>query len=487
MSVIENNFKSKDDLIKEIDKTIKYFKDGDIIEGKVVNIARDEVLVDVNYKTEGVIPAKELSVARSAKPEDIVSMGEVVQTLVIQKEDKEGRLILSKKRAQYEKAWEDVAKVKETNEIIEGKIIEAVKGGAIVDIGLRGFLPASQLETHRVRDITPYIGQTLEFKVIELDKNRNNVVLSHRAITEESVAANRSEFLASLQKGQIYKGTVSSITNFGAFVDIGGTDGLVHISELSWQHIEHPSEAVKVGQEVTVEVLSIEDDRERVSLSIKATQEDPWQVFASNHAIGQIVPGEIVKIVTFGAFIKVADGIEGLVHISELSGKHISSADQVGKVGDKVFAKIVDIDLDRRRISLSIKQASDLVDLGSDDFDPALYGAAQDFDSNGNYIFPEGFDPETNEWKQGFEDEKAAWEANYMKAREAWEEHKEYVKKLAEAEAQITETEGSKTAKSRLRKKSSGNQSQTFGDDIQTVNSLEGNADLAALKDSLKG
>ncbi|MDR0950729.1 MAG: 30S ribosomal protein S1 [Candidatus Ancillula sp.] len=481
-AVAVNDFKSTEDMLAEIDKTLKSFKDGDVLTGEIVKIDRDEVLVDVKYKTEGVIPAKELSLQKNARPEDVVNIGDTVDALVIQKEDKEGRLILSKKRAVYEKAWTEAQKVKDEDGIIEGKVIEIVKGGAIVDIGLRGFLPASLIETRRVRDLDPYLNKTMDFKIIELDKQRNNVVLSHRAIVEESEIEERSKFMEGLEVGQIRKGVVSSITNFGAFIDLGGVDGLVHVSELSWNHVDHPSEVVKVGQEVTVEVTGIEDDRERVSLSIKATQEDPWQIFARNHAIGQIVPGQIVKLVTFGAFIKVADGIEGLVHISELSNKHIASADQIAKVGDNVFAKIVDIDLERRRISLSIKQANDMVDPESEEFDPALYGAATDFDEQGNYIYPEGFDPETNEWKAGFEEQKAAWEANYLQARKIWEAHRVFIKELREKEANVEESAPEPVKAKRTRKKSNGDQS--FGETEHTT-ALGDNADLAALKESL--
>src|SRR5881397_3914772 len=206
------------------------------------------------------------------------------------KEDKEGRLILSKKRAQYERAWGTIEKIKEEDGIAEGTVIEVVKGGLILDIGLRGFLPASLVEMRRVRDLQPFVGKTLEAKIIELDKNRNNVVLSRRAYLEQTQSEVRSEFLNKLAKGQVRTGVVSSIVNFGAFVDLGGVDGLVHVSELSWKHIDHPSEVVEVGQEVTVEVLDVDMDRERVSLSLKATQEDPWQAFARTHAIGQVVP-----------------------------------------------------------------------------------------------------------------------------------------------------------------------------------------------------
>ena len=282
--VAVNDIGSEEDFLAAIDETIKYFNDGDIVEGTIVKVDRDEVLLDIGYKTEGVIPSRELSIKHDVDPNEVVSVGDEVEALVLQKEDKEGRLILSKKRAQYERAWGTIEKVKEEDGVVKGTVIEVVKGGLILDIGLRGFLPASLVEMRRVRDLQPYVGQELEAKIIELDKNRNNVVLSRRAWLEQTQSEVRSEFLNQLQKGQIRKGVVSSIVNFGAFVDLGGVDGLVHVSELSWKHIDHPSEVVEVGDEVTVEVLDVDMDRERVSLSLKATQEDPWQHFARTHA-----------------------------------------------------------------------------------------------------------------------------------------------------------------------------------------------------------
>ena len=408
-----NDIGTAEEFLAAVEATLKFFNDGDLIEGIVVKIDRDEVLLDVGYKTEGVIPSRELSIRHDADPSEIVTVGDTVEALVLQKEDKEGRLILSKKRAQYERAWGDVEKIREADGTVTGTIIEVVKGGLIVDIGLRGFLPASLIELRRVRDLAPYLGQKVEAKILELDKNRNNVVLSRRALLEESQSANRSTFLADLAKGQIRTGVVSSIVNFGAFIDLGGVDGLVHVSELSWKHIEHASEVVEIGQEVTVEVLEVDQDRERVSLSLKATQEDPWAVFARTHAIGQYAPGKVTKLVPFGAFVRVADGIEGLVHISELSSKHIELAEQVVSVNQDVFVKVIDIDLERRRISLSLKQANEEVDPQGTDFNPALYGMAADYDNAGNYKYPEGFDPATNEWKSGFDEARAKWEKEY--------------------------------------------------------------------------
>jgi small subunit ribosomal protein S1 len=439
--VAVNDIGSEEAFLAAIDETIKYFNDGDIVDGTVVKVDRDEVLLDIGYKTEGVIPARELSIKHDIDPSEVVKVGDPVEALVLQKEDKDGRLILSKKRAQYERAWGTIEKIKEEDGVVTGTVIEVVKGGLILDIGLRGFMPASLVEMRRVRDLQPYVGRELEAKIIELDKNRNNVVVSRRLWLEQTQAEVRQSFLHQLQKGQIRKGVVSSIVNFGAFVDLGGVDGLVHVSELSWKHIDHPSEVVEVGQEVMVEVLEVDLDRERVSLSLKSTQEDPWQAFARVHQIGQIVPGKVTKLVPFGAFVRVDDGIEGLVHISELAERHVEIPEQVVQVGNDVMVKIIDIELERRRISLSLKQANEAAEAIGDHFDPTLYGMAADYDDEGNYKYPEGFDPETGEWLEGYETQRDQWEREYAEAHGRWEAHKRQIEAARKAEAEAAGSE----------------------------------------------
>jgi small subunit ribosomal protein S1 len=345
-----------EELHEAIEASVKDFNDGEILLGTVVKVDRDEVLLDIGYKSEGVIPTKELSIRHDVDPSQVVKVGDEVEALVLQKEDKEGRLILSKKRAQYERAWGRIEEVMQSGGTIKGPVIEVVKGGLILDIGLRGFLPASLVDLRRVRDLHPFVGTELEAKIIELDRNRNNVVLSRRAHLEESQSEGRKKFLESLQKGERRKGTVSSIVNFGAFVDLGGVDGLVHVSELSWKHVDHPSEVVQVGQEVEVEVLDVDLERERVSLSLKATQEDPWKEFERKYSAGEIIDGQVTKLVPFGAFVRVAAGIEGLVHISEISDQHVESPEAVLTVGDEVRVKVIEVDVPRRRISLSMRQ-----------------------------------------------------------------------------------------------------------------------------------
>ena len=273
----------------------------------------------------------------------------------------------------------------------------------------------------RVRDLQPYVGKELEAKIIELDKNRNNVVLSRRAWLEQTQSEVRQTFLRPCRRARSAPAWSPRIVNFGAFVDLGGVDGLVHVSELSWKHIDHPSEVVEVGQEVTVEVLDVDMDRERVSLSLKATQEDPWQQFARTHAIGQVVPGKVTKLVPFGAFVRVDEGIEGLVHISELAERHVEIPEQVVQVGDEIFVKVIDIDLERRRISLSLKQANEgvVVGRGRDVRPDALRHGRRRTTTQGNYMYPEGFDPETGEWLEGYEKQREAWEQQYAEAHAA--------------------------------------------------------------------
>src|SRR5687767_15519633 len=384
--VAVNDIGSEEDFLAAIDQTIKYFNDGDIVEGVIVKVDRDEVLLDIGYKTEGVIPSRELSIKHDVDPNEVVKVGDEIEALVLQKEDKEGRLILSKKRAQYERAWGTIEKIKEEDGVVTGTVIEVVKGGLILDIGLRGFLPASLVEMRRVRDLQPYVGKEIEAKIIELDKNRNNVVLSRRAFLEETQKDQREQFLDNLRPGEVRKGVVSSVVNFGAFVDLGGMDGLIHVSELSWQHVDHPNQVVQVGDEVTVQVLEVDLSRERISLSLKATQQDPWQQFASGHQVGELVYGRVTKLVPFGAFVQVGEGIEGLVHISEMAAHHVDLPDQVVSPGEELWVKIIDLDLERRRISLSIKQAAEGGTVAAEYQD--LYGEHA-YDEHGNYIGPD--------------------------------------------------------------------------------------------------
>jgi len=355
---------SPEEMEQFIDTTLTSFEEGDIVTGTVVKIEHDEVLLDIGYKSEGVIPARELSIRKDADPSELVSIGDEVEALVLMKEDKEGRLVLSKKRAEYEHAWKRIEELFEAGETVEGEVIEVVKGGLIVDIGLRGFLPASLVDLRRVKDLQSYLGEKLDARIIEMDRNRNNVVLSRRVILEEGRKQDRNELLSKLQEGMILPGTVSSIVDFGAFVDLGGIDGLVHISELSWSHVTHPSEVVKVGDPVEVKILEVNVKRERISLGLKQTQTDPWKDLVAAFPIGAIVEGKVTKLVSFGIFVDLGDGVEGLVHISEMARGHVETPDQVVAVDDVIDVKVMEIDEQRRRISLSMRAAAD--ELGYD-------------------------------------------------------------------------------------------------------------------------
>jgi small subunit ribosomal protein S1 len=275
----------------------------------------------------------------------------------------------------------------------------------------------------RVRDLRPYLGRELDAKIIEMDRNRGNVVLSRRAWLEANRPGTRSELLSTLSPKQVRKGVVSSIAAFGVFVDLGGVDGLVHVSQLSWKHVDHPSEVVGLGQEVLVEVLEVDQERGRVSLSMRATQEDPWHAFARVRSIGQLVPGRVTKLVPFGAFVRLEDGVEGLVHISELTEERIERPEDVIRPGAEVVVKIVDLDVERRRIRLSLRQADDEYAEDEAYFDPARYGMAATYDAAGAYIYPEGFDAATGDWLDGFEEQREAWEADYARAYEVWQLH----------------------------------------------------------------
>jgi len=344
-------------LVPNYDATIKPFEEGDVVSGEVVRIDKDEVLVDIGYKSEGVIPSTELSIRRSVDPAEEVSLGEQVDALVLTKEDQEGRLVLSKKRARFEKAWRKIEAAAESGEPVDGIVIEVVKGGLILDLGVRGFLPASLVDIRRVHNLDEFKGQTLETKVIELNRSRNNVVLSRRAVLEEERKEVREQILGRLQPGMVVEGKISNIVDFGAFVDLDGIDGLIHISELSWSHVNHPSEVLSVGETVRVKVLDIDRERQRISLGLKQTQEDPWRRVLDEYKPGDALEGKVTKVVAFGAFVEIVPGVEGLVHISELAEHHVENPSEVVSPGDEVWVRILEIDESRRRISLSIKRA----------------------------------------------------------------------------------------------------------------------------------
>jgi small subunit ribosomal protein S1 len=348
-------------IVPNYEATFRTIEEGEVVTGHVVRIDKDEVLVDIGYKSEGVIPANELSIRKSVDPKDEVHLGEEVDAIVMTKEDQDGRLIMSKKRARFEKAWRRIETAAESGEPVEGTVIEVVKGGLIIDLGVRGFLPASLVDIRRVPNLDEYMGTKIETKVIELNRSRNNVVLSRRAVLEEERKEVRQQILDRLQPGLIVEGQISNIVDFGAFVDLDGIDGLIHISELSWSHVNHPSEILSIGDTVKVKVLDIDRDRQRISLGLKQTQEDPWQRIVDTYNVGDELAGKVTKVVTFGAFVEILDGVEGLVHISELAPHHVESPREIVHPGDEIRVKILEIDSERRRLSLSAKRVEDQI------------------------------------------------------------------------------------------------------------------------------
>jgi small subunit ribosomal protein S1 len=361
------------ELIPDYDSTFPIINEGEVVRGKVVRVDKDEVLIDIGYKSEGVIPVSELSIRRSINPSEEVQIGDEIDALVMTKEDAEGRLILSKKRARFEMAWKRIEQAAESGEPVEGTVIEVVKGGLILDLGVRGFLPASLVDIRRVQDLDEFMGQTLRCKVIELNRSRNNVVLSRRAVLEEERKEMRQAILDRLSPGDVVTGTISNIVDFGAFVDLEGIDGLIHISELSWSHVNHPSELLDIGQEVQVKVLDIDRERQRISLGLKQTQSDPWQQVIDMYDQGDVIEGRVTKVVTFGAFIEVVPGVEGLVHISELAQHHVENPREVVSQGELVRARIIEMDPERRRLSLSLKR----VDEDEDGSEPTRASASE--------------------------------------------------------------------------------------------------------------
>ncbi|MSO96518.1 MAG: 30S ribosomal protein S1 [Thermoleophilia bacterium] len=347
------------ELIPDYDATFPTINEGEVVHGTVVRVDKDEVLVDIGYKSEGVIPLAELSIRRAVNPADEVSLGEEIDALVMTKEDADGRLILSKKRARFELAWKAIEAAAESGEPVNGRVIEVVKGGLILDLGVRGFLPASLIDIRRVQDLDEFTGQELRCKVIELNRSRNNVVLSRRAILEDERKEMRQGILDRLNPGDVVDGQISNIVDFGAFVDLDGMDGLIHISELSWSHVNHPSEILEIGQAVKVKVLDIDRERQRISLGLKQTQSDPWQQVLESYHEEDVVEGRVTKVVTFGAFVEILPGVEGLVHISELAQHHVENPREVVSQGDPVNVLILEIDGDRRRLSLSLKRVEE--------------------------------------------------------------------------------------------------------------------------------
>ncbi|WP_338451779.1 30S ribosomal protein S1 [Niallia oryzisoli] len=339
---------------------VKNFEVGDTVRGIVTKVEEKQVIVEIpESKLDGIIPISELSSLHIEKASDVVAQGDNLDLEVLKVEEE--ALILSKRKVDAEKAWDQLVERFEKGETFEAEIKDVVKGGLVVDLGVRGFVPASLVESHFVEDFSDYKGRTLTFKIVELDKDKNRIILSHRAVLEEEKGKQKKQLLGSLSAGQVLEGTVQRITDFGAFVDIGGIDGLVHISQLSYQHVEKPSDVVEEGQKVQVKVLSVDQDNERISLSIKETLPGPWTNIAEKAPRGAVLDGEVKRLVSYGAFVEVFPGVEGLVHISQISHKHIGSPHEVLSDGEKIKVKVLDVNEADQRLSLSIKELEENV------------------------------------------------------------------------------------------------------------------------------
>lgn len=337
---------------------VNNFEVGDIVKGKVTKVEEKQVIVEMkDCKLDGIIPISELSSLHVEKSSDVVSEGDELELEVIKIEEE--ALILSKRKVDAKKAWSTLKQKAENNETIEAEIKDIVKGGLVVDVGVRGFIPASLVETFYVEDFSDYKGRKMTFKIIELEEEKNRLILSHRAVVEEEMKKKKEELFDSLEVGQILEGTVERITDFGAFVDIGGVDGLVHISQMSHEHIEKASDVVSVGDQVKVKVLSVDKEKQKISLSIKATQPGPWKNIGEKAPKNSILKGIVKRIVSYGAFVEVFPGVEGLVHISQMSHKHISTPHEVVKEGQEIEVKVLDVNEEEKRLSLSMKDLED--------------------------------------------------------------------------------------------------------------------------------
>ncbi|NLM04770.1 MAG: 30S ribosomal protein S1 [Clostridiales bacterium] len=346
------------DFMDEIEKSMVQLYRGDIVSGKVIDISENEVIVNIGYKSDGIISKEEISSDNSINPHDILKPGDKIDVYVLKVDDGEGNVLLSKKRVDIERGWQELEKMYETESILSTKVIEVVKGGVIsISNGIRCFIPASQLSNIYVENLDEFIGETFNTKIIEFNRKKNKVVLSRKVVLLQELEEIKNKVFHQLEKGQIIQGRVKQITSFGVFVDIGGIDGLIHISELSWGRVEHPSEILKIDDKVEVEVLDFDKETERISLSLKSTQPEPWQHVHEKYKKDDIIKGRVVKIVDFGAFVEIEAGLDGLVHISEISKDHVEKVSDVLEVNQIVDVKILDINQEERRMSLSISAA----------------------------------------------------------------------------------------------------------------------------------
>lgn len=331
----------------------------DIVTGTVVKINSDEVLVDIGGKSEGIIPVRELSFSKNVNPEDVVKVGDEIRVMVIKEENNEGNILLSKKRVDQAAAMEKLEEAYNNGTILEAPVVDVVKGGVIVDIGTRGFVPASRLDIRYIEDIKSFVGQTLQFKIIKFEPESRKIVLSRREILEEQEKARKEQVWASIEEGQTRTGVVRRLAAFGAFVDLGGVDGLLHVSEMGWGRVKNPGDVVKVGQEIEVYVLAVDREKEKISLGLKQLRVNPWEAAAEKYAVGSIVSGKVVRIVPFGAFVMLEDGVDGLVHISQISWERVEKVEDALQIGQEISAKVLELDVENKKISLSIKQTTE--------------------------------------------------------------------------------------------------------------------------------
>ncbi|EGL17197.1 MULTISPECIES: 30S ribosomal protein S1 [Paenibacillus] len=334
-------------------------KKGDIVKGKIIKVEQDQAIVDIGYKYDGTIPLRELSSVQIENADQAVQEGQEIELKIVTIDDNKEKLVLSKRSVDSEKAWETLQQKLDEKVIIEAVVAEVVKGGLVVDVGVRGFVPASMVERSFVEDFSDYKGRTLRLRVKEIDREKNKVILSQKDVLDEEYEAQKKDIISKIEVGKVYEGTVQRLTQFGAFVDIGGIDGLVHISEMAWHHVEHPSEIVKEGDKVSVQVLKVDPEKDKVSLSLKATQEGPWEKAEKTFTTGEIITGTVKRLAGFGAFVEIAPGVEGLVHISQIAHRHIATPQEVLKEGQEVKVKVLDVNAAEKRVSLSIKETEE--------------------------------------------------------------------------------------------------------------------------------
>lgn len=344
---------------EEVKSDLTNVQEGEWVKGKIVKIDTYQAFVDIGYKYDAVLPISEVSSLHIDKITDVLNEGDECEVKILQLDDEEEKCIVSKKAVDADKAWERLQAVYESGETITAKIADVVKGGLVVDLGVRGFIPASLVELNFVEDFSDYKGREFELKVIEIDPEKNKLILSRKAVLEEEQDRKKEETLNALEPGQILDGTVQRLTDFGAFVDIGGVDGLVHVSQLAWTRVEHPRDMLSEGDQVKVKVLNVDRESERISLSIKETTEGPWDKVGQEIKVGAVITGTVKRLVSFGAFVEVIPGVEGLVHISQISRRHIATPGEVLEEGQEVKAKVLEMNTEQKRISLSIKEVEE--------------------------------------------------------------------------------------------------------------------------------